>query len=85
MHALFKMVRDWQQRRRLLAAQRRRARGCQIIEDMPVLLLERGDGGHHRVDKPGAPVLGVPKLPVRQRTPGQMARSAALFEGSTPA
>jgi hypothetical protein len=53
-HAFLGLVRGEKQRRRLLAAQRHLARGCQIIEDVTVLLPQGGHDGHHRFDEPGA-------------------------------
>jgi hypothetical protein len=48
---LCKHGRCWQQGRGSLPMQRRFPRGCQIVEDMAMLLLECGDNGHHRFHK----------------------------------
>ena len=84
MQELDEMIRGWQQRRCGVAAPRRLIRSSQIIEDMTVLLCERGHHRHHRFHQREPSGLWVPTLPLRQRTPGRMALSAALFVGSTP-
>jgi hypothetical protein len=48
-----------------------------------VLLLERLHRRHPRFAKWELAGLWVPKLPLRQSSPGRMGRSAALFVGST--
>jgi hypothetical protein len=69
-----------------MSVQRCVARGRRIVKDRALLLLQCGDGGHDRFDNPRAfCTLCVPKRPLRQRTPGRIARSAALFVGGTSA
>ncbi len=74
-----------QQGRGSLHAQRRLACRCQIVEDIPVLLLKCGDDGHDRFQNREPSGLRVQKLPLCQSTPGRMALSAALLVGSAPA
>jgi len=53
-HDLVELVRDGKPGRYGRAAQCRLARGRQIVEDVTVLLLQRGHDGHHGLHKPGA-------------------------------
>src|SRR5215211_5263469 len=53
-HELFEVSRGGKQGGRGLAAESRLTRGCHIVEDMEVLLLEGRHDGHHRFGKAGA-------------------------------
>jgi hypothetical protein len=75
--------RGWQEGRRGLVAQRGLARGDDIIQDIPVLRLERRHRGHHRFDNAGAYRALGPKAAFAPEHPGTDRTSAALFVGST--
>src|SRR5919197_6725064 len=84
MQELNEMIRGWQQRRCGVAAPRRRTRSSQIIEDITVLLFERGYYRHHRFHKPGALGALGPKAPLAPEDPWPNGPLGGVVRGLHP-
>ena len=78
------MIRGWQQRRCGVAAPRRLIRSSQIIEDMTVLLCERGHHRHHRIHQPGALGALGPNAPLAPEGPWPNGPLGGVVRGLHP-